>query len=133
MKRAGTKRPSPAGLDQALDEPHKAQACDTQDASTSVPAGSDGSAAAGRSAGGEMKARQRCPRQPPHRHRRHHHLTTTTTTAHATAHTTTTTIAAAAATSAAQPALTRRGRMARGSARTSMGRSSCSTRTARRS
>ena len=48
---ARMKRPSPAGLDEALDEPHKAQALDPQARTSVPPSGSDGSAAAG----GEMK------------------------------------------------------------------------------
>ena len=44
------KRPSPPGLDEALDEPHKAQARDPQARASVPPAGGDGVAA------GKMKA-----------------------------------------------------------------------------
>ena len=48
------KRPSPPGLDEALDEPHKAQARDPQARASVPPAGSAGVAAA--AAVGRMKA-----------------------------------------------------------------------------
>ena len=49
------KRPSPPGLDEALDEPHKAQARDPQARASVPPAGGDGVAAAA-AAAGRMKA-----------------------------------------------------------------------------
>ena len=50
------KRPSPPGLDEALDEPHKAQARDPQARASVPPAGGDGVAPAAAAAAGKMKA-----------------------------------------------------------------------------